>query len=66
MAVRPLAFGVRLRQLGRSVSLRQNQQHAGRWVVEDSRPRRKQRRREHATLAGALHDLAQAWRERLH
>ena len=66
MAVRPLAFGVRLRQQGRSVSLHQNQQDPRRWVVEDSRPRRKPRRRDHATLAGALRELGQAWRSRLH
>ena len=66
MAVRPLAFGVRLRHQGRTVRVRQSRGDARRYVVEDSRPRRDTRRRDHATLGSALRDLARTWRSRLH
>ena len=63
MAMRPLAFGVRLRDRGRTVAVRQD---ARRYVVEDTRagggPKR---RREHDSLGGALRDLAATWRSRL-
>ena len=63
MAVRPLAFGVRLRDKSRTVRVRHTQD-AKRYVVEDSNRGRKQTR-EHATLQGAVKDLASTWRKRL-
>jgi hypothetical protein len=65
MAVRPFAFGVRLREGGRTVRVRQHTGDARRYVVEDSRPRRDTRRRDHPSLAGALRDAARSWRNRL-
>lgn len=73
MAVRPLTFGVRLRHGGRTLRLRQGREGAPGWVVEDVRAGggsagkgRAARRRDHPTLAGALRDLAETWRGRLH
>ncbi len=66
MAVRPFAFGVRLREGDRTVRVRQHTGDARRYVVEDSRPRRDTRRRDHPTLTAALRDLAGTWRNRLH
>jgi hypothetical protein len=65
MAVRPFAFGVRLRQGSRTVRVRQNQRDARRYVVEDTRERGETRRRDHGSLDGALRDLARTWRGRL-
>jgi hypothetical protein len=66
MAVRPFAFGVRLRDRERDHTARVvRSKQAGKWVVEDQR-RDGQRRREHTTLGGALRDLASSWRSRLH
>lgn len=64
--VRPFAFGVRLRDKQRTVRVRQNDRDPRRYVVEDSRPGRKPRKSEHASLTGALQDLASTWRKRLH
>ena len=64
--VRPFAFGVRLRDKQRTVRVRHNDRNPDRYVVEDSRPGSKTRKREHASLTGALQDLASTWRERLH
>jgi hypothetical protein len=66
MAIRPLAFGVRLRDQGRTLKVRQQRSQPGRYVVEDSRSGRDTRHRDHASLAGALRDLAATWRGRLH
>lgn len=66
MAVRPLAFGARLSDRGRSVRVRQSGADPRRYVVEDSRSDRETRRRDHASLQGALRDLARTWRSRLH
>jgi hypothetical protein len=65
MAVRPIAFGVRLRDRERTARLRQDSKATSRWVVEDE-GRQGTRRREHTTLEGALRDLASSWRSRLH
>ena len=65
MAVRPFAFGVRLRDRERTARLRQDSKGARRWVVENE-GRQGTRRREHTTLEGALRDLASSWRSRLH
>ena len=65
MAVRPLAFGARLRHRDRTVLVRRSRGARG-YVVEDSDPRRATRRRDHVSLEGALRDLARTWRARLH
>ena len=66
MAVRPFAFGVRLRDGERTVRVRSHSRDASRYVVEDSRNRGKTRQREHKSLASALRDAASTWRGRLH
>ena len=66
MAVRPLVFGARLRDRGRTVRIRAQQGDARRYVVEDAEKGRATRRRDHASLGGALRDLANTWRSRLH
>lgn len=65
MALRPLVFGARLKEKGRSVRVRAAQGKAGGYVVEETRGRKTQRR-DHATLQGALSDMAGRWRARLH
>jgi hypothetical protein len=66
MAVRPFAFGVRLRDGDRTVRVRSRARDASRYVVEDSRSRGKTRQREHDSLVSALRDAASTWRGRLH
>jgi hypothetical protein len=66
MAVRPFVFGARLRDKGRTVRVRNQQGDAKRYVVEESEKGRATRRRDHASLGGALRDLASTWRGRLH
>lgn len=68
MAIRPLAFGARLRdqRTGRTVRVLQSQRDPRRYRVEDSRKGGGTRRREHDSLSGALRDLASTWRRRLH
>ena len=63
MAVRPLAFGIRMKDKGRTVRVRHTKD-AKSYVVEDSNRGRK-RTREHASLQGAVKDLASIWRGRL-
>ena len=65
MSIRPLAFGVRLRDKGRTVRVRANAHKPGRYVVEDSRDDGRNAKRDHASLTGALRDAAASWRERL-
>ena len=65
MALRPLAFGIRLTEKGRSVRVRNQDRDPSGYVVEDSRRGQKTRRREHSSLAGALKDAASTWRMRL-
>jgi hypothetical protein len=66
MAVRSFAFGVRLRDGGRTLRVRQSGGTGRGYVVEDRDARRGPRRRDHVSLDGALRDLARAWRARLH
>jgi hypothetical protein len=68
MAIRPLAFGVKLRDKrnGRTVRVLQDLRDPRRYRVEDSRLGGKTQQREHGSLAGALSDLASTWRKRLH
>ena len=68
MAIRPLAFGVRMndKSRGRTVRVLQSQRDPRCYLVEDSRRGSKTQQREHASLCGALRDLARTWRQRLH
>jgi hypothetical protein len=66
MALRPFAFGVRLRERGRTVRVRAQGRQPGRYVLEDQRAGGRRHSREHASLASALRDLAGTWRGRLH
>jgi hypothetical protein len=66
MALRPLSFGLRFREKGRTLRVRANQNDPKRYVVEVERRGQQTRRRDHASLAGAVQDFAQTWRERLH
>ena len=63
MAIRPLAFGLRFRDKGRTLRVHSQER---RHIVEDSRSGAGTRRREHASLSGALRDFAKTWRHRLH
>ena len=65
MALRPFAFGARLRDRERTVRVRASKGDARRYVVEDSARGRATRRRDHPSLDGALRDLARTWRGRL-
>ena len=62
MATRPLAFGIRLRDQGRTLKVRQVER---KYVVEDAREGSRTRRREHASLSSAIRDAASTWRHRL-
>lgn len=66
MAVRPLVFGARFTQSGRTVRVRARSADRSRYVVEVERGERPARRREHGSLTAALADFAAAWRARLH
>ena len=66
MAIRPLAFGVRLRDKSRTLSVRQHDRSPETYVVVDAREGHETRRRRHTSLVEALGDAAAAWRKRLH
>jgi hypothetical protein len=66
MASRPLTFGIRYREKGRTVRVRASEQDPRRYVVEVGTRRGPKRRREHSSLAGAVRDFAASWRSRLH
>jgi len=66
MATRPLAFGVRFRDKGRTLRVRGTHGTERSYVVEDTRAGRPVRLRTHASLTGALRDFAATWRSRLH
>jgi hypothetical protein len=65
MALRPLAFGVRFVDKGRTVRVKAQAKDPKRYVVEVSRAGQKTRRREHASLGRAVKDFASSWRARL-
>ena len=64
MAIRPFAFGVRMRDKSRTVRVIQTKGGKS-YVVEDSDTKRKPRTRKHSTLQGAMKDAASTWRSRL-
>jgi hypothetical protein len=66
MAVRPLAFGVRLRDKRRTLEVRKHDRSPETYEVVEARDGRETRRRSHSSLVGALGDAAASWRKRLH
>jgi hypothetical protein len=66
MALRPLAFSVRLREKGRTLQVRNDPKNGDRYVVEDSRLGEAKRVRRHPSAAEAVKDAASSWRKRLH
>ncbi len=66
MAIRPLAFGLRFRDKGRTVRVHTRGTQRRRYVVEDRRDGDTGRRREPECLPDALRDFARTWRHRLH
>jgi hypothetical protein len=66
MATRPLAFGLRFRDKGRTVRVETRGKQSRRFVVEERRDGAAARRREHESLPSALRDFAKTWRHRLH
>ena len=65
MALRPFAFGVRLRDKNRTLRVRRSNTTSRSYVVEDSPKSGVTRSREHASLTDALRDAASSWRARL-
>jgi hypothetical protein len=66
MAVRPLCFGARFRDKGRTLKVHVSARDPQRYVVEIEQRGRPTRRREHSSLAAAAKDFARSWRGRLH
>jgi hypothetical protein len=66
VARRPLAFGIRYRDKGRTVRVRADRGDPGKYVLEISRRGAEPQRQKHDSLTGALAGFASAWRERLH
>ncbi len=64
MAIKPLTFGIRLRDKGRTVRVQKSEKRG--FVVEDAQKGRGTRRRSHGSLGGAVRDAASTWRGRLH
>ncbi len=64
MALRPFSFGVRLRDKGRTLRVREDPKRRE-YVVEDVREGCRAQRRSHASLGGAIRDAAVTWRGRL-
>ena len=66
MALRPLSFGLRFREKGRTLRVRASQNDPKRYVVEVESRGKQTRRRDHPSLVAAVQDFAQSWRDRLH
>ena len=66
MAVRPLAFSVRLRDDGRTLRIQNDPRDPNRYILEDERDGEETRVRCHASLPDAVKDAASTWRKRLH
>jgi len=64
MAIRPLVFGVLMREKGRSLRVRSEGNRG--YILEDTRVGQTKRTRRHRSLESALRDLARSWRHRLH
>jgi hypothetical protein len=68
MALRPLAFSVRLRdkERGRTLRIRSESSDGNAFVLEDARDNGETRVRHHESASDAVRDAAQTWRKRLH
>ena len=68
MALRPLAFSVRLRdkEKGRTLRVRNDPKDTRRFVLEDARAGEPTRTRRFTSLPDAVQDAAATWRKRLH
>jgi hypothetical protein len=68
MALRPLAFSVRLRdkEKGRTLRVQNDPQNSQRFLLEDVRDGEETRVRSFASLPDAVQDAASIWRKRLH
>jgi hypothetical protein len=68
MALRPLAFSVRLRdkEKGRTLRVQNDPQDSKRFVLEDLREGEETRIRNFASLPDAMRAAASTWRRRLH
>jgi hypothetical protein len=66
MAVRPLAFGIRLRDKGRTLRVHNDPNDPSLYVIEDVREGEETRVRWHRELPEAVRDAASTWRKRLH
>lgn len=68
MAVRPLAFSVRLRdpEKGRTLRVRNDPRAPKKFLLEDEREGDATRVRRHGSAQEAVRDAADTWRKRLH
>ena len=68
MALRPLAFSVRLRdrEKGRTLRVRNDPKDPKGYLLEDERANEATRVRRHASASSAVRDAASTWRKRLH
>mgnify|MGYP001552411970 FL=1 len=66
MALRPLAFSMRLRDKGRTLRIQNDPEDPRHYRVEDERPGEQTRVRRHESAASAVRDAASTWRKRLH
>ena len=68
MALRPLAFSVRLRdkEKGRTLRVQNDPKNSKRFLLEDMRDGEETRIRSFASLPDAVQDAASTWRKRLH
>ena len=65
MALRPLAFSVRMRDKGRTLRIHNDPENPRRFVLEDERPNEPIRVRRHESASSAVRDAAVTWRNRL-
>lgn len=66
MALRPLAFDMRLRDKGRTLRIRNDPRSPKRYLLEDLREGEPTRVRTHAQASDAVREAASIWRKRLH
>ena len=68
MALRPLAFSVRLRdkEKGRTLRVQNDPSNSGGFLLEDERDGEQTRVRQYGSLSDAVRDAASTWRKRLH
>jgi hypothetical protein len=65
MALRPLTFGARFKENGRTVRVAASSRNPRHYTVQVSREGGRTQQREHASLPSAMRHFAQAWRDRL-